>query len=105
MNRISLYTLLVLLNLVDVGLTAVILERGGQEANPWVDMFIQSYGNVGMLFAKSPVLLLGAVIFTCWDHLRVSMQISTIRVMYFLNLVFLGVNMYSSFLLYLTFQY
>ena len=52
---IYLFWILVVLNIADVSFTTMILNRGGEEANPYVNFFIQQFGTTwGILIAKVP---------------------------------------------------
>ena len=52
---IFLFWTLAALNVADVVLTTMIINAGGEEANPYVDFFIQQFGTTwGILVAKVP---------------------------------------------------
>ena len=63
------------LNFADYLLTSAIITAGGQEANPYVQYYIDMFGSVGILIAKSiPLLILGYIVFLRWHLVRPEIQ-------------------------------
>ncbi|KKL54240.1 hypothetical protein LCGC14_2267420, partial [marine sediment metagenome] len=52
MSNRTLFLILVALNILDVLFTALALNIGGTEGNPWVNFFIGHFGYAGMLVLK-----------------------------------------------------
>jgi len=96
MNEKFLFWCLVALNFLDACLTAAIISNGGAEANPYVQLYLTQFGLVGLLVAKIPPLaVLGIVIYTRWNQLRVSWQHSVRGILLALDVVLSGVVVYS----------
>lgn len=68
--RWALYVGLVVLNAFDLVTTAMVLDRGGSERNPFVQPFVESLWQVGIL--KGLVLVLVAFLLTRVEGSRVA---------------------------------
>ena len=96
MGIITLFWILVTLNLIDFWLTSIILQNGGSELNPWVNMFMRQFGHMGILYAKAPsLILLGIIIFLGWEKLRHQTKQFAEKTLTWITLGFVVVNIYS----------
>lgn len=68
--RWALYVGLVVLNLFDLVTTAMVLDRGGSERNPFVQPFVENLWHVGAL--KGLVLALVATLLTRVEGSRIA---------------------------------
>jgi len=93
-NLYLLFWVIVLLNITDFGLTYIILQHGGGEANPYVDYLIQQLGvSIGISIAKFPPLMfLGYIIYNHED--KIKSPIIT-YIMMGVIIVYFIVNVYS----------
>ncbi len=96
MSNRTLFWILVALNILDVLFTAVALELGAAEANPYVNFFIGHLGYAGMLVLKvPPVVGFGIIIYKFWDQLSEGWQSGTRKMLILTNLVLFGIVVYS----------
>ena len=70
----GLYILLVCLNIFDYMATDLIIMAGGYEANPLQNMMIQEYGTIGIMYFKTPFLVMLAGFLMMWDKFQVEAQ-------------------------------
>ena len=98
MNVIWLFWILVVLNIADLGLTSEIINRGGAEANPYVDYFIQQFGMIpGIIIAKAPWLIFLGYVLHKWKEAASTQFVK--YSMLALNLLYFGVVAVSGTLL------
>ncbi len=98
MSNKALFWILVTLNILDVLFTALVLNRGGTEGNPWVNFFISHFGYTGMLVLKvPPVVVFGIILSRFWDQLSENWQKGTRGMLILINLGLLGVVLYSAY--------
>jgi len=97
-NLHLLYWVIVILNIIDFGLTYTIFQNGGGEANPYVDYLIQEFDVViGIAMAKvPPIAFLGYIIHT--DNGKIKSPIIP-YIMMALIVVYFIVDVYSYLLL------
>lgn len=91
-----LFWCLVALNLTDFWLTSLILNSGGEELNPGVAWFIETFGHVGIIYAKVPcIVILGVIIYGFWNRIRPVAQEVLHNILLFVIGVFICLNLYS----------
>ncbi len=74
----------------------MLLTLGGEEANPWVDLFITYFGHIGILIPKTFALVpLGIVVYRFWDSLKPTWQRGITNILYGITAGFVLVNCYS----------
>ncbi|MFT5202650.1 MAG: putative membrane protein [Candidatus Aldehydirespiratoraceae bacterium] len=69
-TRWTLFLALVVLNIFDLITTAMVLDRGGSERNPFVQPFVENIGEVALL--KGALLALIAALLTRVEGSRLS---------------------------------
>ncbi|KKL93299.1 hypothetical protein LCGC14_1876140 [marine sediment metagenome] len=96
MSNRTLFWILVALNAFDVLLTALVLDLGGTEANPYVSYFINHIGYTGMLLTKvPPIVIFGVIIYKFWNDLTWKWQKGTRLALIGMNLALFGIVAYS----------
>ena len=96
MSNRTLFWILVALNILDVLFTALVLDIGGTEANPYVNFFIGHLGYAGMLVLKiPPVVIFGFILSKFWDQLSEKWQKGTRKALILLNLGLFAIVTYS----------
>lgn len=68
--RWSLFVGLVVLNVLDLITTALVLDRGGEERNPFVQPLVENMWHVGLL--KAAVLVIVATLLTRCEGSRIA---------------------------------
>jgi len=96
MSNKALFLILVILNILDVLFTALVLNTGGTEGNPWVNFFISHFGYAGMLVLKvPPIVIFGFILSKFWDQLSEKWQNGTRKALILLNLALFAIVTYS----------
>lgn len=86
----------VLLNVADIQLTIAILNAGGTEANPYVNLFIEMFGYAGLWLVKIiPFGILAFALFWHWNELSPKFQTFTKRILVAVNIAYTVLVFYS----------
>ena len=92
---------IVFFNVVDAGLTALILQSGGTELNPIMLWHINLFGLMGLVYGKAVVLLaLGLVVYRLWGRMTDRAKTWTPRALVAIAVFMSGLAVYSSVVLY-----
>ena len=88
MSHIILYICLLVLNVADYVITTMILRYGGVEENPIQLYMIDTFGNIGMLYLKMPLLvILGIILYHTAITRRIINALAAANVIYALVII------------------
>lgn len=96
MSNKFLFWSLIVLNILDVLLTARILSLGGSEMNPWPNFLIAQFGISGMVVGKAiPLIGFGIILYNYWDRIRLQWQVDVHNMLIMVNLAYAAIVFYS----------